>query len=77
MKTLGVRDTKQRHDSESIAKILTDLLAEFNINKENVICCVVDNASNMTKTVQRLNEDLSHSEPEEEIGKKFFETLNI
>ena len=32
-------------------------MQQFGIAKENILCLVVDNASNMTKTIERLNED--------------------
>ena len=38
-------------------------MQQFGIAKENVLCLVVDNASNMTKTVECLNED----DPEAEL----------
>ena len=32
-------------------------MQQFGIAKENILCLVVDNASNMTKTIEHINED--------------------
>ena len=47
-------------------------MEQFGIAKENVLCLVVDNASNMTKTIERLNED----DPEAELDALQDETAN-
>ena len=53
--TLAVKDTKANHDNTSM-KLLENVLEEYNINKANIIIIVTDNASNMVKTIEKLNE---------------------
>ena len=38
-------------------------MQQFGIAKENVLCLAVDNASNMTKTIERLNESDPEANP--------------
>ena len=38
-------------------------MQQFGIAKENVLCLIVDNASNMTKTIERLNESDPEADP--------------
>ena len=51
---------RYRKKNIPVNKCTTYSLQKFSIVKENVLCLVVDNASNMTKTIERLNE----SDPE-------------
>ena len=62
VKTLTLVDTKANHTSSHLKEILLDTLKQFNISKQQVLACVVDNASNMTRTVQLLNEDKGDEE---------------
>ena len=55
VKTLALVDTKANHTSSRLKEILLDTLKQFNISKQQVLVCIVDNASNMTRTVQLLN----------------------
>ena len=55
-KTLAVRDTRAHHDSSYLHRLIEDILAEFEIKKGQILCIVSDNASNMVKTVEKLNE---------------------
>ena len=43
------------------------MLDTLNISKQQVLACVVDNASNMTRTVQLINEDEGDEDDDEEI----------
>ena len=67
VKTLALVDTEANHTSSHLKEILLDTLKQFNISKQQVLACVVDNASNMTRTVQLLNEDEGDEDDDEEI----------
>jgi len=67
VKTLALVDTEANYTSSHLKEILLDTLKQFNISKQQVIVCVVDNASNMTRTAQVLNEDEDDDEEIEEI----------
>ena len=67
VKTLLLVDTEANHTSSHLKEILLDTLEQFNISKQQVLACVVDNASNMTRTVQLLNEDEGDEDDDEEI----------
>ena len=51
VKTLVFVDTEVNHTSSHLKEILLDTLKQFNISKQQVLACVVHNASNMTRTV--------------------------
>ena len=55
--TLALLDTEANHTSSHLKEMLLDTLKQFNISKQQILACVVDNASNMTRTVQLLNEN--------------------
>ena len=67
VKTLALVDTEANHTSSHLKEILLDTLKQFNISKQQVLACVVNNASNMTRTVQLLNEDEDDDEEIKEI----------
>ena len=67
VKTLALVETETNHTSSHLKEILLDTLKQFNISKQQVLACVVDNASNMTRTVQLLNEDEGDEDDDEEI----------
>ena len=67
VKTLALVDTKANRTSSHLKEILLDTLKQFNISKQQVLACVVDNASNMTRTVQLLNEDEGDEDDDKEI----------
>ena len=50
IKTLTLVDTEANHTSFHLKEILLDTLKQFNISKQQVLACVVDNGSNMTRT---------------------------
>ena len=52
-KTLSVSDALSRHTSSEQKTILLDTLEEFGIPVASVLCCVVDNATNMVKMVNQ------------------------
>ena len=76
VKTLALVDTEANHTSSHLKEILLDTLKQFNISKQQVLACVVDNASNMTRTVQLLNEDEGDEDDDEEI-KDIQDSLSI
>ena len=69
VKTLALVDTEANHTSSYLKEILLDTLKQFNISKQQVLACVVDNASRMTWIVQLLNEDEGDADDDEEIKK--------
>ena len=62
-KMLACANTEKRHTSQQMCNLFTATMQQFGVAKENVLCLVVDNASNMTKTIERLNEN----DPEAEL----------
>ena len=65
-KTLMLVDTKSEHTSKELKAKLVNILQEFDIPMNKVICCVSDNASNMVKLVMDLNTEqtAAQSQPE-------------
>ena len=59
-------DTEANHTSAHLKEILLKTMKEFSITKQQVLACVVDNASNMTRTVQLLNEDEENEQNEDD-----------
>ena len=64
---MALVDTEVNHTSSHLKEILLDTLKQFNISKQQVLACVVDNASNMTRTVQLLNEDEGDEDDDKDI----------
>ena len=60
-------DTEANHTSSHLKEILLDTLKQFNVSKQQVLACVVDDASNMTRTVQLLDEDEGNKDDDGEI----------
>jgi hypothetical protein len=56
--TLSVTDTKSQHTSRELKILLHNILEEFEIPLNHVLCCVTDNAANMLKVVKDMNVDL-------------------
>ena len=54
--TLAVRDTQGQHDSEFLRHTLETVLKEFDLNKQQILAIVTDNASNMASSVEKFNE---------------------
>ena len=69
VKTLALVDTVANHTSSHLKKILSDTLKQLNISKQQVLACLVDNVSNMTRTVQLLNEDEGDKDDNQDIKK--------
>ena len=67
VKTLALVDIEANYTSSHLKEILLDTLKQFNISKQEVLVCVVDNASNMTRTVQLLTKDDEDEDDDEEI----------
>ena len=64
VKTLTCADSKKKHSTQQMCEIFEATLQKFDVPKENVLC-LVDNASSMTKTVERLNEnDVPFNDPD-------------
>ena len=57
IKTLACVDTERKHTSEQTCCMFNSTLRKYEVPTENVLALIVDNASNMTKTVERLNEN--------------------
>lgn len=55
-KTLAIKDTEAQHSSNFLKQLVKEVLQEFGIQKDHVLCIVTDNASNMLSMVKRLNE---------------------
>ena len=70
IRTLAVKDTKAEHASDQVCKLIENVLKEFEIKKENILTIITDNASNMIKTVQKLNEKKTDIESEESCVKR-------
>ena len=69
-------DTEANHTSSDLKEILLDTSKQFSISKQQVLACVVDNASNITRTVRLLNEDEGDEDDDEEI-KEIQDLLSI
>ena len=55
-RTLAVKDTKAKHDRNFLQMLIQKVLRNFIIDKDNIISIVTDNASNMVKIIEKLNE---------------------
>lgn len=64
--TLALIDTDAKHDAASITDMVETTMRKYNIVKDQVMACVVDNASNMVKAVTDLNADEEESEEDED-----------
>lgn len=53
--TLAVKDTHAHHTSDYLHKLVEKVLQDFEIKKEQVLCIVTDNASNMLSTIEKMN----------------------
>ena len=51
--TLTVKDTNANHSSESIKKIVCDVLDGHGLKKKHILAIVTDNASNMISTIKK------------------------
>lgn len=69
-RTLAVKDTKARHTSTYLSELVMNVLKDFNINREQVLLIVTDNASNMISTIEKINlhdEDREYEENDDDI----------
>jgi len=73
-RTLAVKDTKAQHDSTYLKHVI-GVLEEYHIQKQQIVSIVTDNASNMIKTIEKLNED-EDSNPMEKIESDVAEQEN-
>ena len=51
---LAVKDTDANHSSESIKKIVCDVLDGYGLKKEQILAIVTDNARNMISKIKVL-----------------------
>ena len=58
IKNLGVVNSHGSHRSSVYLDIIENVLREYQIEKEQVLCITVDNAANMLSTIQILNDSL-------------------
>lgn len=58
--SLGVVDLSERHTSQYIQKILTEIMNDWNIDAENVTAIVTDGAKNITNAVETLFDKSKH-----------------
>ncbi|XP_044134821.1 AP-4 complex subunit mu-1 isoform X1 [Bufo gargarizans] len=56
-RTLGLKDTQAHHTSDYLQKLVEGVLEDFEIKKEQILCVVTDNASNMLSTIEKMNVD--------------------
>ena len=61
VKCLALVNTDAKHYSSHMKNLIIKTLTKFDISKSNVLGAVIDNAFNMTKTIQLLNEDEDYS----------------
>lgn len=64
-KTLAIKDTEAQHSSNFLKQLVKEVLQDFGIQKDHVLCIVTDNASNMLSMVKKLNEREDSSITEE------------
>ena len=72
-RTLAVKDIKAHHDSTYLQHVIEGVLEEYHIQKQQIVSIVTDNALNMIKTIENLNED---SIPMEKIESNMAEQEN-
>ena len=57
IKYLALVDTDGKSDSATTKALVRDVLSQYGLNINKVFACIVDNAANMTRTIELLNED--------------------
>ena len=57
VRTLALVDTQAHHNSQHLKDIVLSVMREYRLSLSHCLACVVDNASNMTKTIKLLNEE--------------------
>jgi len=55
-KTLGIRNTQAQHCSNFLTQLEKDVLQDYGLQKDHVLCIVTDNKSNMVSMVKQLNQ---------------------
>ena len=65
-KTLAIRDTDCRHDSDFISSLILKVLEDFKIERDKVLCIVSDNATNMLSSVRKINDFGLETDDEDE-----------
>lgn len=54
-RTLGVVDSKAHHGSINLQNFVEEILQDFEIKKDQILCIVTDNVLNMLSTIERIN----------------------
>ena len=65
IRTLAVKDCDGVHTAAHTKQMVSEVMSRFGIAKEQVLALVTDNAANMVKTVELLNEGRDDAEDEE------------
>jgi hypothetical protein len=55
-RTLAVIDTQSKHSASELKDMIKNVLDDYEIPLNHILCCVTDNASNMIKLVSSMNE---------------------
>jgi len=51
-----IRDTQAQYSSKFLTQLAKDVLQDYGLHKDCVLCTVTDNAFNMVSVVKQLNE---------------------
>ena len=62
VKTLALVDTKAFHDSQHLSEFVLEVMKKFRLPLSHCLSCVVDNAANMTKTIELINTERRQQE---------------
>ena len=76
-KTFALNGTEVNHTSSNLKSVLLSILQECEINIQQILTCVVDNAANITRTVELLNEQQSVNEDKNETSKVYMFPLKF
>lgn len=56
-----MKDTQAHHTNEYLQKLVQEVLDDFKIKKEQILCIVTDNASNMLSTTEKMNKAIEEN----------------
>lgn len=62
LRTLAVRELKEKHTAIYLKSVILEVLGEFNISLNQVYTFTSDNGANMVKCVERLKSDMNLTE---------------
>ena len=77
MKTLALVDTKAYHDSQHLSEFVLEVMRQFQLPLSHCLSCVVDNAANMTKTIELINKERQEQEASAGNGQKEDEAQHV